>query len=116
MMFDDNIEDLMNKDVTKEDLKKGLYFRTSLKGFYVVIDQMDFAPLITVYETATFPSDGYDVPSVKRVVDVCFPQDFENPTLRDYCMDMLADGKTKYLPTYEMEDWEIEQLKNAISV
>ena len=114
-MFED-IEDLMNRNVTKEDLKKGLYFHTSLKGFYIVIDQMDFAPLITVYETATFPSDGYDVPSVKRVADVCFPQDFENPTLRDYCKDMLTQCKTRYLPEREMEDWEIEQLKNAISV
>ena len=114
-MFED-IEDLMNRDVTEEDLKKGLYFRTALKGFYVVIDLVDFAPLITVYETATFPTDGYDIPSVKRIADVCFPQEFENPTLRDYCMDMLADGRTKYFPAYEMEDWEIEQLKNAVMV
>ena len=114
-MFED-IEDLMNRDVTEDDLKKGLYFRTALKGFYVQIDKMDSSPLITIYETATFPTDGWDVPSVKRIADMCFPQEFENPTLRDYFMDMVVDGKTKYLPTYELEDWEIEQLKNAVMI
>lgn len=114
-MFED-IEDLMNRRITDEDLKKGLFFHTALKGFYVQIDRMDASTIITVYETATFPTDGYDVPSVKRIADMCFPQDFEDATLRDYFMDMVADGKTKYLPTDELDDYEIELLKKAVMI
>ena len=112
-MFED-LEELMDREITKDDLYKGLYFSTAMSGFYVEMIY-DAGPMVTVYETASFPSDGY-MPSVKRVAGVVFPQEFPDMKLRDIAMDMVADGKTKYIPTHELENWEIKALKDAVMI
>ena len=112
-MFED-LEELMDREITEHELLEGLYFSTALNGFYVeIID--DSSLMVTIYETASFPSDGY-MPSVKRVVGAVFPQNFPELKLRDIVMDMVADGKTRYIPTRELEDWEAKALKDAVMI
>ena len=110
----EDLEELMDMNVTKDDLYKGLYFSTAHSGFYVEMIY-DAGPMVTIYETASFPSDGY-MPSVKRVAGVIFPQDFPELKIRDVVMDMIADGKTKYIPVHELEDWEAKALKDAVMI
>ena len=49
-MFED-LEELMDREITKDDLYKGLYFSTAMSGFYVEMIY-DAGPMVTVYETA----------------------------------------------------------------
>lgn len=113
MMFED-LDELMDKKISMEDCKKGLYFSTALSGFYLELTYDD-GLLVVIYETASFPSDGY-MPSVKRVIDLVYPQNFDEITLRDIFMDMVADGRTKYIPVRELDDWEAEALKDAVMI
>ena len=112
MMFEE-LEDLMNRRVTIDDCRKGVFYQTALDRFYIGIGYEDDEAMIVVYETASFPTDGY-MPSVKRIAGAVFRRIDDDTTLRDIYQDMVAQNLTRYTPVCELEEWEAEALKDAV--